>query len=82
MFLICSNFLPISASLFLQSLYYGSYSFPLFLYKQLQLLSVEVSKWPKIKQLLSTTQAQIVPRLKQLRLKLSSRLSTFLVAEY
>ena len=53
-FLICPYFLPISASLFLQSLYYGSYSGTRFLYKQLQVLIFEAPKWPKIKQLLST----------------------------
>ena len=54
-------------------------------YKQLQLLRVEVSKWPKIKHncsVLSTVQAQIVPRLKQLRLKITSQQSTLLIAEY
>ena len=34
-------------------------------YKQLYLLRVEALKWPKIKQILSTTQAQIVPSLKE-----------------
>ena len=54
MFLICSYFLPVSVSLFLQISYYGSYSGTWFLYEQLQLLGVEAPKWPKIKQLLST----------------------------
>ena len=78
MFLIYSYFLRFSASLFLQILYYGSYSGPQFFYKQLQLLRVEAPKWPKVKQLLSTVKAQIVPRLKQLKLRHASQQSTFL----
>ena len=78
MFLICSYFWPISTTLFLQRLYYGSYSGTRFLYKQFQLLRVKAPDWPKIKQLLNTAQAQIVPRIKQLRLKLTSQKSTFL----
>ena len=53
-----------------------------FFCKQLQLQGVETPKWSRIKQLLSTAQAQIVPRLKQLRLKLTSQKSTLTVAEY
>ena len=48
MFLICSYFLPVSVSLFLQILYYGSYSGTWFLYKQLQLLGVEVQNGQKL----------------------------------
>ena len=42
---------------------------------------VEAQKWPKIKQLLSIAQAQIVPRLKQLRLKHTSQQATVLFDE-
>ena len=45
-------------------------------YKQLQLLKVEGPKWSKIKQLLSTARVQIVPRLKKLKMKLTSQHST------
>ena len=41
---------------------------------------VKAPRWPKIKQLLSTGQAQIVPRLKKLRL--TSQQSIFSVLEY
>ena len=69
-------------SLFLQILYYGSYSGMWFLYKQLQLLRVEAPKGAKINQLLITAQAPILLRLKQVRLKLTSQQSIFLVLEY
>ena len=46
-----------------------------FSYKQLQLLRVEAH-------LPSTSEAPIVPRLKQLKLNLTSQQSTFLVAKY
>ena len=49
---------------------------------QLQLLMVEAQKWPNIKELISTAQAQIVLRLKQLRLKLTSQQATLLVNKY
>ena len=71
MFLICSYFLPVSASFLLQSLHYDSYS-----------CEGRGSKRSKIEQLLSIAQAQIVPGLKQLRLKLTSQSATFLFAEY
>ena len=81
MFLICSYFLPILANfIVLKIFYYDSYSTQ-FSYKHFW-LRVEAQKWTKIKQLLSTSEAQIVPRLKQLRLKLTSHQSIFLVAEY
>ena len=54
----------------------GSYSGTWSFYKQLQLLKVGGPKWSKIKQLLSTARAQIVPRLKKLRMKLRSQHST------
>ena len=47
------------------------------LHKHLRLLRAEAVKWTKIKQLLSTSQTQIVPRLKQL----TAQLLIFLVAE-
>ena len=77
-FLICSYFLPISANLFILTIFYcGSYSGKTLLHKHLRFLRAEAVKWTKTKQLLSTSQAQIVPRLKQL----TSQLSVFLVAE-
>ena len=83
MFLICSLFLPTSANFFaLTMFHYGSYSGTTFLYNYLRLLRAEAPKWTKIKQLLSTFQPQIVPRLKQLRLKLTSQQSIFAAAEY
>ena len=78
MSLICSNYLPISANFFVLIMFYcGSSSGTMLFYKHLRLLRVEALKWTKIKQLLSTSQDQIVPRLKQL----TSQQSIFLVAE-
>ena len=83
MFLICAIFLPISANFFVLTMfYYGNYSGTTFFYNYLRLLRAEAPKWTKIKQLLSTFQPQIVPRLKQLRLKLTSQQSIFAAAEY
>ena len=42
MFSICACFLPISISLFLQSLYYGSYSGTQFLYKHGNIITQEI----------------------------------------
>ena len=50
--------------------------------KQLQLLRVEAQKWPKIKQVVSIGHAQVVPRLKQVRLKVTSQQATLLIDEY
>ena len=52
------------------------------IYKQLHLLRVEAKKWPKIKQLLRTIEAETIPRLKQLKLKLAAQKATLLVDEY
>ena len=53
-------------------------------YKQLQLLMVEAQKCQKLNncKVLDTVQTQIVSRLKQLRLKLTTQQSALLVAEY
>ena len=79
MSLICPYFFLTNFSQFLCSdkmFYCGSCSGITLLYKHVQLLRVEALKWTKIKQL-STSHAQIVPRLKQL----TSQQSIFLVAE-
>ena len=59
-----------------------SYSSTRRFYDQLQLLRVEAQKWSNIKQPLSTAETQIDPRLKQLRLKLTSQRATLLVDQY
>ena len=53
-----------------------------FFYNQLQLLRVETQKWPKVKQLLSSAQAQIIPRLNKMKLKRTVQQATLLVDEY
>ena len=76
MFLICSYFLPFLCSDNVFTVGVVAVQ-PTLLYKHLRLLRVETLKWTKIKQLLSTSQDQIVPRFKQL----TSQQSIFLVAE-
>ena len=57
----------------------GSYSGTQLFNEQPPLLRVEAQKWPKVTQQLSNVQAQIVPRFKQLRLKLTAQQAILLV---
>ena len=89
--LICSYFLPILACLFsknfllmkkriISSVIIAVHGF----LKAISIAGGWVSKMAikQIKQLLSIAQAQIVPMLKQLRLKLTSKQTSFAVDEY